>query len=196
MEWDSISVLHVYAPNNGWQPKGFVRREDWDASVKSFLTKLPSETNVLWCGDLNIAPEDVDLSHPGSFKKQVQAKPERPPAKYVGQPGCTPGERESFADIIESAGLVDLYRAKNPADAVADASGPYFSWRGNRGASGGGKYSGRGMRIDHFLAPKAILDCVESCEICGFGAEMTGFMGSDHSPMKLVLSSADVNENG
>lgn len=193
MEWESISVLHCYAPNNGWQRKGFERRELWDANVKSFLSyQRGLGKSVLWCGDLNIAPLDCDLSHPSSYKKQIKATPERPPPKYVGQPGCTPGERESFADIIEAGGLVDLYRFKNPADPDVDIMGPYFTWRGSKGADGFGKYYRRGMRIDHFLAPKSVLERVESCVICGYGADKVGFMGSDHSPMKLNLKIAEL----
>lgn len=193
MEWDSVSLLHLYAPNNGWQPKGFQRRELWDADMKAFLAHQRSQSRspVLFCGDLNVAPLDCDLSHPAYFKKQVKSTPIRPPSHYVGQPGCTPRERESFAAIVEAAGLVDLYREKNPADPAADIMGPHFSWRGNISADGGGRYGGKGMRIDHFLSTKEVLDRVVSCVICGFGADREGFMGSDHSPMKLVLAAAE-----
>jgi exodeoxyribonuclease III len=185
VEWDTLAVLHTYSPNNGWKADSFARREAWDAEVKKVLAHYRAlGKDVLWLGDLNIAPLDADLSHPVFYKTArggVGVK--KPPAEYVGQPGCTPGERKSFADILEAGGLVDLYREVHPAVTGVEVSEPVYSWRG----STPGKYSSRGMRIDHFIGPKSLVERVESVVVCGRGVDREGFLGSDHCPIALKL---------
>lgn len=184
MEWESLAVLHTYSPNNGWNEKGFKRRRKWDASVKDFLiNRRANGVQAMWCGDLNVAPLDIDLSHPVYYKRQFAGDGPRPPSEYIGQPGCTPAERNSFAEILKASGSLDLFREHVTSNLAADVNGPYYSWRGGNP----GKHYGRGMRIDHFVGPKLIGDRVESIEICGRGIEREGFLGSDHSPIIMRL---------
>lgn len=189
MEWESLAVLHTYSPNNGWNEKNFERRRKWDASVKDFLINRRSHgVQVVWCGDLNVAPLDVDLTHPVYYKRQFATDGPRPPPEYIGQPGCTPAERNSFADILKAADFLDLFRKLVPCNLAVDVNGPYYSWRGGNP----GKHYRRGMRIDHFVGSKPLGERVESVEICGRGIEREGFLGSDHSPIILRLKE---NEN-
>lgn len=184
MEWDSIAVLHTYSPNNGWNEKHFERRRKWDASVKDFLINRHSRgVPVVWCGDLNVAPLDIDLTHPDYYKRQFAADGPRPPPEYIGQPGCTAAERNSFADILKASGSLDLFRELCPTNPAIDVDGPFYSWRGGNP----GKHYRRGMRIDHFVGSKLLRDRVENIEICGRGVEREGFLGSDHSPIIMRL---------
>lgn len=184
MEWESLAVLHTYSPNNGWNEKSFERRREWDACVKRFLgNRRAHGVEAVWCGDLNVAPFDIDLTHPLYFKRQYAPGAVRPPADYVGQPGCTPAERHSFADILKFVDFVDLYRELAPRHVDLDVNGPHYSWRGGNP----GKHYRRGMRIDHFVGPKHLGARIESIKICGRGIEREGFLGSDHSPIILRL---------
>jgi AP endonuclease 1 len=132
-----------------------------------------------------VAPLDADLSHAEHYKRQVM-KGARPDEEHVGQPGCTPAERAQFARILAAGDAVDLYRTLHPVSGDGsrkrELSEPLFSWRG-----GEGKHYGRGMRIDHFVGSKALVERVETVRNLGSGSERDGFLGSDHCPVLLVL---------
>lgn len=184
LEWKCLAVLHTYSPNNGFNEKGFKRRREWDRKVKQFLVNRRTDgVQVVWCGDLNVAPTDLDLSHPAYYKRQYAAGAPRPAPDCLGQPGCTPGERDGFAEILHAGGLTDLYRELSPGNAEDDVSQPIYSWRG----ANPGKHHGRGMRLDHFVGPKSLVERLDSVKICGRGIERDGFLGSDHSPVVLKL---------
>ena len=81
---------------------------------------------VVYCGDLNVAPHDADLSHPSCFKQPTKISHEfrrtnsnstigtgKVPEEHVGQPGCTPCEREAFHNLLQAGSLVDCYRELN-----------------------------------------------------------------------------------
>lgn len=185
MEWESLAVLHTYSPNNGWNEKGFERRRKWDASVKQFLVNRRSNgVPTIWCGDLNVAPFDIDLTHPVYYKRQFAVDGPRPPPEFIGQPGCTPAERHSFGEILKASGFLDLFREHVRGDPNIDIDGPYYSWRGGNP----GKHYCRGMRIDHFVGSKLLRDRIKTVEICGRGSEREGFLGSDHSPIFMILN--------
>jgi AP endonuclease 1 len=193
----AAECINLGSPNNGWAESHFKRRQDWDENLKRFVSAYrSSEKSLVWAGDLNIAPLDADLSHPSHYKRQVEKKVGEPAVapENVGQPGCTPAERRRFHDILDTAGLVDLYRHVHPVppedskDKV-DRFSSIFSWRGHRT----GKHSGRGMRIDHFIGSEALTPRVEDVKILGHGGERIGFMGSDHCPMILYLKQAQTS---
>lgn len=137
----------------------------------------------------NVAPEDVDLSHPAHYRKQKGGRgaskkgesvgPIAP--ENIGQPGCTDAERRRFRSILKAGDLIDSYR---------DLHGPEdrsnFSWRGQVE----GKHGGKGMRIDHCIVSRALQPRVQAVEITGHGTDRIGFMGSDHCPVVLRLRKA------
>ena len=49
------------------------------------------------------------------------------------------------------------------------------------------RYYGKGMRIDLFMVQGGLLRRVEAACVCGRGADMQGFLGSDHSPVVLRM---------
>ena len=136
----------------------------------------------------NVAPEDIDLSHPQYYRKQVKDKTALSGSaaavigskKNIGQPGCTDSERERFQDILQAGDLYDAYRKLNGTDCDQEYA---FSWRGNNP----GKHSGRGMRIDHCIASQSLEARVKPVKIHGHETERNGFMGSDHSPIVIEL---------
>lgn len=136
----------------------------------------------------NVAPEDIDLSHPSYFRRQVgdayrgSARSNLNPSD-VGQPGCTDAERSRFQSILHAGDLVDAYRELHREETDPEHA---FSWRGTTT----GKHSGRGMRIDHCTASRALLPRVESVNITGHGVQRLDFMGSDHSPVVIQLRDA------
>lgn len=186
----SFDLLATYSPNNGSDDTSFSRRSLWDAGVKEDLASW--NRPLIWIGDINCAPALCDVSEPEWFLRQCY---QGDLVRYRGQPGVTEGEREQFKDILSTARLVDAYRALHPASTSPPADGPFYTWRGHPPVNGVyAKYHGKGMRIDHALVAESLLSSVQACEILGRGADRIGFMGSDHSPLKLVLAFAGGNE--
>jgi exonuclease III len=70
--------------------------------------------------------------------------------------------------------------------------GPHFTWRGSAGANvpESGRYYRKGMRIDYALVSRSILPMVQSVRIHGRGKDLEGFLGSDHCPVILTLTSS------
>ncbi len=87
---------------------------------------------LLVAGDMNVAPEEIDLARPKD---------------NVGSPGFTPEEREDFRGYLET-GLVDVLRERNPG-----VPGLYTWWS----QRGGARAKNVGWRIDHILASRALL---------------------------------------
>jgi exodeoxyribonuclease-3 len=95
---------------------------------------------IILTGDMNVAPEELDLARP----KDNQ-----------GNPGFTPEEREDFR-LYLAEGLVDILRERNPG-----VPGLYTWWT----ARGGAREKNVGWRIDHFLVSRSLVDRVGTVAI-------------------------------
>jgi exodeoxyribonuclease-3 len=104
------------------------------------VQELEKTKPVLFCGDLNVAHNEIDLANP---------KPN------VGKHGFTNEERAGF-DTFEKAGFVDTFRAANPDK--TDAYSWWTHWANARARN-------VGWRIDYWLASKAIADRVKNPQI-------------------------------
>eukprot|EP00752_Nemacystus_decipiens_P016475 g14728.t1 len=186
LEYPSVTVVALYVPNNGVKEESFERRRKWDATLRHFASEF-SKGPLIVCGDLNVAYEDSDLTHPSYFKNMF---PAGSPGNS-GQPGCTPAERERHSQLLECGkGLVDAYRHLHPAASPGTGTDtPGITWRGTAGTSSpmAGRYYGKGMRIDYFLVSKKLVPCIKEVKVFGSGADRIGFLGSDHCPLMLTL---------
>lgn len=95
---------------------------------------------VILTGDMNVAPEEIDLARPKD---------------NVKNPGFTPEEREDFK-LYLAEGLHDVLRERNPG-----TPGLYTWWT----ARGGARAKNVGWRIDLFLASEALLPKVKDAAI-------------------------------
>jgi len=182
VEFESFLLLNTYAPNNGWKEEenSFQRRRKWDKRMLEFVQRV--DKPLIWCGDLNVSHEEIDVSHPDFF---ISAKLNgyTPPNKEdCGQPGFTLAERHRFGNILSHGKLVDAYRHLHKEKDMDSG----FSWSGHPI----GKYRGKRMRIDYFIVSEQLKDRIISCEMHGHGIELEGFYGSDHCPVSLELSKA------
>src|SRR5690606_23097252 len=81
---------------------------------------------------------------------------------------------------------VDAYRMLHPEPSDRD-----YTWRGTAPTNmPTARYYGKGMRIDYVIVSSQLKDRVEAVEICGYGRDREGFMGSDHCPVLLRLRPA------
>ncbi|KAG9446333.1 hypothetical protein H6P81_012461 [Aristolochia fimbriata] len=180
-EFESFRLLNTYSPNNGWKndDSSFKRRRKWDKRILEFVLRSQDKP-LIWCGDLNVSHQEIDVSHPEFFRNAKQNGYIPPNKEDCGQPGFTIAERQRFSNILSEGKLVDAYRFLHEAQDM-DCG---FSWSGNPV----GKYRGKRMRIDYFLVSEQLKDRIVSCEMHGKGIELQGFFGSDHCPVSLELS--------
>ncbi|GKV13851.1 hypothetical protein SLEP1_g24820 [Rubroshorea leprosula] len=182
-EFETFRLLNTYAPNNGWKEEenSFLRRRKWDKKLLEFVVQH-SDKPLIWCGDLNVSHEDIDVSHPDFFSAAKLNGYIPPNKEDCGQPGFTVAERKRFGSILKEGRLIDAYRYLHKEK---DMEGG-FSWSGHPI----GKYRGKRMRIDYFIVSEKLKDRVVACEMHGQGIELQGFYGSDHCPVSLELSQA------
>lgn len=160
LEFDDYFLVTVYTPNS--KPdlaRVDFRYNEWD---KHFLEHVKSlDKPVIFCGDLNVAHEEIDLKNPQSNKTT---------ATRPGNAGFTDKEREGFSNFLD-AGYVDTFRHLYP-DKVK------YSWWSYRFSA---RAKGIGWRIDYLLVDLKLINRVKDSRILD---EVTG---SDHCPVELVL---------
>lgn len=140
-EFDNFWVVTVYTPNSkGDLSRLALRHEQWDPAFLEHLQELEKIKPVLFCGDLNVAHNEIDLANP---------KPN------VGKHGFTNEEREGF-DKLEQAGFVDTFRSKYP-----DQEGAYTWWTHWANS----RARNVGWRIDYWLVSESIKDKVIEAKI-------------------------------
>jgi exodeoxyribonuclease-3 len=103
-------------------------------------TRLALGQKIILTGDMNVAPEEIDLARPKDNRTS---------------PGFTDEERADFRAYL-AEGLVDILRERNP-----EVPGLYTWWT----ARGGARAKNVGWRIDHFLVSRALADRVEAVTI-------------------------------
>ncbi|TKY73598.1 DNA-(apurinic or apyrimidinic site) lyase [Spatholobus suberectus] len=187
-EFETLRLLNTYVPNNGWKEEAnsFQRRRKWDKRILEFVTQN-SDKPLIWCGDLNVSHEEIDVSHP-EFFSAAKLNGYIPPNKEdCGQPGFTLAERKRFGTILREGKLLDAYRFLHKDKDMERG----FSWSGNPV----GKYRGKRMRIDYFLVSEKLKERIVACEMHGHGIELEGFYGSDHCPVTLELSPSSNSQN-
>ena len=130
-EFADYWVVTCYTPNS---------KDHWDKACLAYLQELEKTKPVLYCGDMNVAHQEIDLANP---------KPN------VGKHGYTDEERERFEDYL-SAGFVDTFRTANP-----NATEKYTWWTHWANA----RARNVGWRIDYWLASKDIAAKVKNPQI-------------------------------
>ncbi len=140
-EFEAFWVVTVYTPNSkGDLSRLGLRYDSWDKAFLAYMQQLEKTKPVLFCGDLNVAHQEIDLSNP---------KPN------VGKHGFTNEERERFGDFLK-AGYVDTFRSANP-----DKTEAYSWWTHWANA----RARNIGWRIDYWLASKDIAGKVTNPQI-------------------------------
>ncbi len=138
-----ITVISAYVPQGrDREHPMYAYKLRWYARLRNFLARKGSpEEPLLLCGDLNVAPESIDVHDP---------------KRLLGHVCFNPEVWEAFA-AMKSWGLIDLYRKHHP-----DEAGRYtfFDYR-----SRGSVEKGLGWRIDHMLVTKPLAQRSNLCEI-------------------------------
>ncbi|WP_411825732.1 exodeoxyribonuclease III [Luteolibacter sp. AS25] len=139
-EYEDFFLVNVYTVNaqDGLRRLGY--RLEWDFAFRTFLAQLAETKPVIFCGDLNVAHNEIDLARPSANRKSA---------------GFSDEERASFTKLLES-GYIDSFRHIHPEQTEA------YSWWSYRG---GARQRNVGWRIDYFGISPQLADRLETASI-------------------------------
>jgi exodeoxyribonuclease III len=160
-----IRVVSVYAPNGRSVGSPFYELKlAWFDRLARWLREThDARTPLVLGGDMNVAPEDIDVWDPRSCH---------------GGTHVSPREREAFSRIC-AIGLCDAYRLQHSEPGR-------YSWWDYRA---GNFYRNVGMRIDHLLVDDSLKPRVVFAEI-DREARKGKPTPSDHAPVVMDLDEA------
>ena len=64
LEFDDFTIFNVYFPNGGKSDEHFNYKLSFYDEMTKHMIKLKEKTNIILCGDMNIAHEAIDLARP------------------------------------------------------------------------------------------------------------------------------------
>ncbi len=139
-EYKDFYLICVYVPNSQRELTRLDYRMRWEDAFRAYVQSLDAKKPVIWCGDLNVAHEEIDLKNPKSNHKNA---------------GFTDEEREKMT-VMLNAGFIDTYRYFYP-----DKKDAYTWWS----YMGGARAKNVGWRIDYFCTSKSFADRLVSADI-------------------------------
>ena len=140
LEFENFYMVNVYTPNAKRDLSRLDYRLEWEDGMIDYLKELDLVKPVIFCGDLNVAHQEIDLKNP---------KPN------IGNSGFTNEERGKMTELLD-AGFIDTFRHFYP-----DQEGAYTWW------SYMAKVRERniGWRIDYFIVSKRLADSLIEANI-------------------------------
>lgn len=140
LEYDKFYLVNCYTPNSKRELERLDYRMIWEDEIREYLKKLDLVKPVLYCGDLNVAHNEIDLKNPSSNHHNA---------------GFTDQERGKMTELL-SSGFTDTYRYKYP-----DETGKYTWWSYMFHA----REKNAGWRIDYFIVSNRIADKIVDAKI-------------------------------
>lgn len=126
-EFETFYLVNVYVPNSQHGLTRLPYRDKyWDPEFREYLIDLKKRKSVIVCGDMNVAHQEIDLSHPKANRKNA---------------GFTDQERNNFTKLLD-AGFIDTFRYVHPSETQQ------YSWWSYRTDA---RSRNIGWRIDYFL---------------------------------------------
>ncbi len=139
LEYEDMYLVNAYVPNAQDGLKRLDYRLAFEKKMADYLSALDAKKPVLYCGDLNVAHEEIDLKNPKTNHEN---------------PGFSDAERAAMTALLER-GFLDSFRTLHP-EAVK------YSWWSYRFSA---REKNVGWRIDYFLASERLLPRIRSAEI-------------------------------
>ena len=123
--------MNVYTPNSQNELARLDYRMQWEDDLLAYLKELDAKKPVVYCGDLNVAHNEIDLKNPKTNRNSA---------------GFSDAERAKMTRLLQS-GFVDTFRYFYP-----DATGAYTWWSYFRKA----RATNAGWRIDYFIVSERL----------------------------------------
>ena len=135
LEYEDFYLLCVYTPNAQRELARLSYRMEWEDALREYMKALDSKKPVIYCGDLNVAHEEIDLKNPKTNHFSA---------------GFSDEERGKFTELLQS-GFKDTFRSLYPEEVK------YSWWSYMYGA----RAKNVGWRIDYFVVSDRILGKVK-----------------------------------
>ena len=140
LEFDKFYLVNCYTPNSKRGLERLDYRMIWEDEIRNYLLNLNKIKPVVYCGDLNVAHNEIDLKNPSSNHHNA---------------GFSDEERSKMTELLD-AGFIDTFRYKYP-----DKTGAYSWWSYMFHA----RENNAGWRIDYFIVSESIKDKIEDSKI-------------------------------
>lgn len=131
LEFEKFYFVDCYTPNSKRELERLDYRMIWEDEVRKYLKRLDETKPVIYCGDLNVAHEEIDLKNPKTNRRNA---------------GFTDEERNKMTELL-SEGFTDSFRYLYP-----DKENCYSWWS----YMGHAREKNVGWRIDYFIVSKTI----------------------------------------
>ena len=140
LEMEDFYLVCCYTPNSQDGLKRLDYRMQWETDLRAYLMQLDGKKPVVYCGDLNVAHQEIDLKNPKTNRMNA---------------GFTDEERAKMTELLDS-GFTDTFRFLYPD------TKEIYSWWSYRFRA---REKNTGWRIDYFIISNRLRERMESATI-------------------------------
>ena len=140
LDMGDFYLLTVYTPNSQRELTRLDYRMRWEDDFLHYVKTLETRKPVVFCGDLNVAHQPIDLKNPGPNQNNA---------------GFTQQERAKMTALLD-AGFIDTFRFFHPQEAGAYSWWSYMFHAREKNA---------GWRIDYFLVSNTLRERITGADI-------------------------------
>jgi len=141
LEFEDFYLLNVYTPNAQRELARLDYRMAWEDALLEYIKSLDRSKPVIYCGDLNVAHEEIDLKNPKTNHKSA---------------GFSDEERGKFTVLLAN-GFKDTFRSLYPEKIE-------YSWWSYMMKA---REKNVGWRIDYFVVSDRLFEKVQDSFILG-----------------------------
>ncbi len=131
LEYEEFYLLCVYTPNAQRELARLDYRMKWEDALRDYIKRLDERKPVIYCGDLNVAHEEIDLKNPKTNRQSA---------------GFSDEERAKFSELL-GEGFTDTFRALYPERVL-------YSWWSYMYHA---REKNAGWRIDYFVVSNRLM---------------------------------------
>ena len=140
LEYESFYLVTCYTPNSQSDLARLPYRMEWEDALLCYLDGLRGRKPVVFCGDLNVAHQEIDLKNPKTNRRNA---------------GFTDEERTKFTEFL-AHGYVDTFRYFYPDTEQV------YSWWSYRFKA---REKNAGWRIDYFVVSEELKERLADAKI-------------------------------
>ena len=139
LEFDNFYFVGAYVPNAQRELARLDYRMEFEDDMRAYLSSLDKVKPIVYCGDLNVAHNEIDLKNPKS---------------NIGSAGFSYEERGKMTELL-AAGFTDTFRFLHPTEEK-------YSWWSYMFHA---REKNVGWRIDYFIISNRLCDKLLSADI-------------------------------
>ena len=140
LEFKDFYLVNCYTPNSKRELERLEYRMMWEDEMRNYLLTLDKIKPVIYCGDFNVAHEEIDLKNPKTNHRNA---------------GFTDEERGKMTELL-TAGFTDSFRFLYPTKENCYTWWSYMFHAREKNV---------GWRIDYFIVSKSIENKIEESTI-------------------------------